>query len=136
MLSAEAMAYEAQLTGNPEHRRILREGFKTAVTRGGGDGFGKSLGQMTFFAPYALGALEEVNEPEAGCVGFCQARVPVRGKVRGGARNRLTHRSGRFLDCSNIRTDGILHDLRADQCSDLAAESNAGRLPPRCPVRG
>ncbi len=58
MLAAEAMAYEAQLTGNPEHRRVLREGFRSAVAKGGGDGFGKSLAQMTFFAPFALNALE------------------------------------------------------------------------------
>ncbi|MDO8539528.1 MAG: hypothetical protein Q7S40_03745 [Opitutaceae bacterium] len=57
MLSAEAMAYEAKLTGNTEHRRILREGFRSAVARGG-DGFGKSLAQMTFFAPHALSELE------------------------------------------------------------------------------
>lgn len=59
MLSAEAMAYEARLTGNPEHLRIFREGFRSAVTRGGGDGFGKNLAQMTFFTPHALAALEE-----------------------------------------------------------------------------
>ncbi|MBI5693890.1 MAG: glycoside hydrolase family 127 protein [Verrucomicrobia bacterium] len=58
MLSAEAMAYEARLTGNAEHRRILREGFQSAVAHGGGDGFGKGVGQMTFFAPHALGMLE------------------------------------------------------------------------------
>lgn len=59
MLSAEAMAYEVELTGNAEHRRILREGFRTAVTKTGTDGFGKGLAQMTFFAPFALGALEK-----------------------------------------------------------------------------
>lgn len=59
MLSAEAMAYEAQLTGNREHRRILREGFRTAVAKMGADGFGKGLAQMTFFAPFALGALDD-----------------------------------------------------------------------------
>ena len=63
MLSAEAMAYEARLTGNAEHARILREGFRSAVAKGGGDGFGKSLAQMTFFAPHALSALEPPAEP-------------------------------------------------------------------------
>jgi len=58
MLSAEALAYEAQLTGNREHRRILREGFRAAIAKSGGNSFGKGLGQMTFFAPYALLALE------------------------------------------------------------------------------
>jgi hypothetical protein len=58
MLAAEAIAYEARLTGNAEHRRILREGFRSAVTRTGADGFGKGLGQMTFFAPFALSGLE------------------------------------------------------------------------------
>lgn len=58
MLSAEAMAYEARLTGNAEHRRILREGVRSAVTRMGGDGFGKTFAQMTFFTPFALRELE------------------------------------------------------------------------------
>ena len=57
-LSAEAMAYEVQLTGNREHRRILREGFRTAVMKSGGSAFGKGLAQMTFFSPHALSALE------------------------------------------------------------------------------
>lgn len=58
LLSAEAMAYEAQLTGNAEHLRILREGIRSALTRGGGDGFGKNFAQMTIFTPHALSALE------------------------------------------------------------------------------
>jgi hypothetical protein len=58
LLSAEAMAYEAQLTGNREHQRILRDGFRSANAKSGGDSFGKSLGQMTFFSPHALWALE------------------------------------------------------------------------------
>ncbi len=57
MLAVEAMAYEAQLTGNREHQRILREGFRAAIVHGDGNSFGKGLGQMTFFAPYALNAL-------------------------------------------------------------------------------
>ena len=57
MLGAEAIAYEAKLTGNPEHQRILREGMQSAIGRATG-GFGKSFGQMTFFAPFALSALE------------------------------------------------------------------------------
>jgi hypothetical protein len=58
LLAAEAMAYEARLTGNREHQRILREGFRTAVSKDGANGFGKTLAQMTFFAPFALGELE------------------------------------------------------------------------------
>lgn len=58
MLSAEAIAYEAALTGNREHRRILQEGFRSAIAKSGGDSFGKGLAQMTFFAPFALGELE------------------------------------------------------------------------------
>jgi hypothetical protein len=58
MLAVEAMAHEVALTGNPEHRRILREGFRSAVEHGGGSAFGKGLAQMTFFAPHALRALE------------------------------------------------------------------------------
>jgi hypothetical protein len=59
MLSAEAMAYEARLTGNREHRRILREGFRSAVPKGGGESFGKAFAQMTFFSPHALSMLDE-----------------------------------------------------------------------------
>lgn len=58
MLCAEAMAYEARLTGNAEHRRILRAGFRSAVPKGGGESFGKGLAQMTFFAPFALAEVE------------------------------------------------------------------------------
>jgi hypothetical protein len=57
LLSVEAMAYEAHLTGNREHLRILREGFRAAIQKSG-DNFGKNLGQMTFFAPYALDAMD------------------------------------------------------------------------------
>jgi hypothetical protein len=58
MLSAEAIAYEASLTGNREHARILREGMRSAIPQGNGESFGKGFAQMTFFAPYALGQLE------------------------------------------------------------------------------
>ena len=58
MLSAEAMAYEVQLTGNREHQRIFRAVFGSAIAKSRGESFGKSLGQMTFFSPFALGALE------------------------------------------------------------------------------
>jgi hypothetical protein len=61
MLSAEAMAYESRLTGNREHARILREGFRSAVTKSGGNGFGKTFAQMTFFAPHALSVLSETE---------------------------------------------------------------------------
>jgi hypothetical protein len=58
MLSVEAMAHEVKLTGNAEHRRILREGFRAAIAKGGGASFGKGLAQMIFFSPHALSALE------------------------------------------------------------------------------
>ena len=53
------IAYEARLTGNREHQRILREGFGTAIPKRNGESFGKGLAQMTFFSPEALSALEE-----------------------------------------------------------------------------
>lgn len=64
MLGAEAIAYEARLTGNREHQRILREGFRTAIPKGevedmgAGITDGKGLGILTFFAPHALHQLE------------------------------------------------------------------------------
>jgi hypothetical protein len=58
MLSVEAMAYEAALTGNAEHLRILREGFRAAVPKGSSNEFGKSLAQMIHFSPHALHMLE------------------------------------------------------------------------------
>jgi hypothetical protein len=60
MLSLEAIAYETELTGNVEHRRILKEGLLGSLPKGDDpNGFGKELGQTTFFAPFALRALEE-----------------------------------------------------------------------------
>jgi len=56
-LASEAMAYEAALTGNQEHLRVLREGMG-AVLRRSGSGDGKSLAQLIHFAPYGLRALE------------------------------------------------------------------------------
>jgi hypothetical protein len=58
MLSAEAIAYEAKLTGNREHARILRDGVRSAIPKGSGESMGKGFAQMTFFAPYALSLLE------------------------------------------------------------------------------
>lgn len=58
VLSAEAMAYEAALTGNQEHLRILGEGFRAAVPTGDGGEMGKGLAQMLFFAPLGLEAIE------------------------------------------------------------------------------
>jgi hypothetical protein len=55
-LSAEAMAYEAELTGNQEHRRILRKGLLATI--GKEAEFGKSLAQLIFFTPHGLAALE------------------------------------------------------------------------------
>jgi hypothetical protein len=56
-LAAEALAYESRLTGNDEHRRILRVGLQEMLQRTG-SGDGKSLAQLIHFTPYALGALE------------------------------------------------------------------------------
>ncbi len=56
-LAAEGMAYEARLTGNQEHLRILREGLREAFQKSGSDD-GKSLAQFIHFTPYALEALE------------------------------------------------------------------------------
>jgi len=56
-LASEAMAYEIGLTGNKEHLRILREGLRAVIAKGGGD-FGKSVAQLIHFTPHALGALE------------------------------------------------------------------------------
>jgi hypothetical protein len=55
-LASEGMAYEATLTGNREHLRVLREGMRE-VLRKSGSGGGKSLAQLIHFTPYALSAL-------------------------------------------------------------------------------
>jgi len=57
-LASEAMAYEARLTGNREHLRILQEGLRETLRKGGA-GDGKGLAQLIHFAPYALAALEQ-----------------------------------------------------------------------------
>ena len=57
-LAAEGMAYEAKLTGNREHLRILREGLREVLRRTG-SGDGKSLAQLIHFTPHALEALGE-----------------------------------------------------------------------------
>jgi len=59
-LSAEAMAYEVALTGNAEHRRVLREGIAAAVAKMGTPSFGKSLGQVLHFTPHGLAPLADV----------------------------------------------------------------------------
>ncbi len=59
MLSTEAMAYEAKLTGNAEHLRILREGFEAAIPEGSGYEFGKGAAQMIHFSPHGMGMLVE-----------------------------------------------------------------------------
>lgn len=56
-LSAEAMAYEAKLTGNREHLRILRKGLRATIRHQ--SDFGKNLAQMIFFTPHGLAALEQ-----------------------------------------------------------------------------
>jgi hypothetical protein len=64
LLSAEAMAYEVNLTGNAEHLRILREGLRTALETVGPQHAGKGLAQMIHFTPYALRVLEEGRAPQ------------------------------------------------------------------------
>ena len=61
-LASEGMAYEAALTGNKEHLRVLREGLREVI-RKTGTGDGKGLGQLIHFTPYALRAME--NEPSS-----------------------------------------------------------------------
>ena len=56
-LSAEAMAYEAKLTGNKEHLRVLRKGLRATIRHQ--SDFGKNLAQLIFFTPHGLAALEE-----------------------------------------------------------------------------
>jgi hypothetical protein len=56
VLSAEAMAYEADLTGNQEHLRVLRKGLRATIRDG--NEFGKSLAQLIFFTPHGLAAME------------------------------------------------------------------------------
>ncbi|MCY3021490.1 MAG: hypothetical protein NTW87_20945 [Planctomycetota bacterium] len=57
-LAAEGMAYEAALTGNREHLRVLKEGLREAL-RKTGSGVGKGLAQFVHFMPWALRALED-----------------------------------------------------------------------------
>lgn len=57
-MSIEALAYETALTGNPEHKRVLHEGFRTLLKESRQQ-FGKSLGMLLFFAPYGLSAVAE-----------------------------------------------------------------------------
>ena len=59
MLSIEAMAYEAKLTGDAEHLRILREGFEAAIPENAGYEFGKGAAQMIHFSPHGMHMLEE-----------------------------------------------------------------------------
>src|SRR5262249_50898666 len=63
--ASEAFAYEAALTGNQEHRRIVREALRTAITAGVlALGKREPLGQTGYyagsfhFAPFALSVLE------------------------------------------------------------------------------
>ena len=57
-LSAEAMAYEIDHTGNEEHLRILQEGMKAAIQRGISGG-GKGFAQVIYFAPMGLSVLKQ-----------------------------------------------------------------------------
>lgn len=58
LLSAEAMAYEIDHTGNEEHLRIFQEGMN-AVIQHGIPGGGKGLAQVIYFAPLGLSVLEQ-----------------------------------------------------------------------------
>ena len=64
-LASEAFAYESEITGNKEHRRIWREAFRTMVNAGlesaaRGDQQGQTgySSMMFHFTPHALGALD------------------------------------------------------------------------------
>jgi hypothetical protein len=56
-LSAEAMAYEIEHTGDQEHLRIFREGMEAVIQRGIPGG-GKGFAQVIYFAPLGLSTLE------------------------------------------------------------------------------
>ena len=66
MHSSEAIAYEAKVSGNKEHRRIVREALQTAIAGGrkvmlSGDADGQT-GYMSgsfLFAPFALEVLND-----------------------------------------------------------------------------
>jgi len=65
-LASEALAYESELAGNKEHRRILREAFQTLVNAGieslaKGEQQGQTgyASMMFHFTPHALWALED-----------------------------------------------------------------------------
>jgi hypothetical protein len=57
-LSAEAMAYEVQQTGNQEHLRVLREGMRSSLEKVPPNS-GAILGIMTHFTPFALRVIDE-----------------------------------------------------------------------------
>ena len=64
-LASFAIAYESQLTGNREHRRILRESLKSGIAaarkeiaEGKWDGWSGAHSASFRFTPYALAALE------------------------------------------------------------------------------
>lgn len=66
MHSSEAIAYEAKVTGNKEHRRIVREALQTAIAGGrkvilSGDADGQTgyISGSFLFAPFALEVLNE-----------------------------------------------------------------------------
>ncbi|MFH1922855.1 MAG: hypothetical protein ABIP48_23575, partial [Planctomycetota bacterium] len=58
-LSAEAMAYEIQQTGDQEHLRVLREGLRSSLEKVPPSAAGSVLGIMTHFTPFALDVLDE-----------------------------------------------------------------------------
>jgi hypothetical protein len=58
LLCAEGMAYEAELTQNAEHKRILCKALRNGIPKGDND-TGTALGIFTRFTPFALKALEQ-----------------------------------------------------------------------------
>lgn len=72
LMAADAMAYEAALTGNREHLRVLREGLGELLRQPDlgfrepiefGPEFGKHLAQFIHFTPNALRAIEDMPAP-------------------------------------------------------------------------
>ena len=58
LLCAEGMAYEAALTQNAEHKRILCKALHNGIPKGDND-TGTALGMFTRFTPFALTVLEQ-----------------------------------------------------------------------------
>ena len=61
LLCSEGVAYEAELTGNAEHKRIFRKAMLNAIPTDTAPGMftGTALGMFTRFTPFALKAMEQ-----------------------------------------------------------------------------